>query len=280
MNLLDMIMRVPIPEPWGEGEKIPWNDPDFSERMLKEHLSQSHDAASRRFEKIDRQVAWIHSHVLGETPTRILDLGCGPGLYTSRLARLGHICVGIDFSPASVAYAKTQVEQASLACTYIHEDIRQADYGTGYGLAMLIFGEFNVFRPEVAEAILRKAHHALSENGCLLLEPHTFNIVQTLGEAASSWYSTASGLFSAHPHLCLEENFWDAERAVTTTRYFIIDATTGVVTRHAASMQAYTDEDYRALLADCGFSDVTFFPSLTGSMVEDTYGLFVIMARK
>jgi predicted TPR repeat methyltransferase len=44
--------------------------------------------------------------VLQSEPQRILDLGCGPGLYTQRLASLGHTCVGIDISPASIAYAR------------------------------------------------------------------------------------------------------------------------------------------------------------------------------
>jgi hypothetical protein len=80
MNLLDMIERTAIPAPWSEGEKIPWDEPGFSERMLKEHLSQEHDAASRRTEHIDAHVDWIHRELLGERPARVLDLGCGPGL--------------------------------------------------------------------------------------------------------------------------------------------------------------------------------------------------------
>jgi 2-polyprenyl-3-methyl-5-hydroxy-6-metoxy-1,4-benzoquinol methylase len=126
-NLLDLVHRQPIPEPWAEGETIPWSDPHFSSRMLKEHLSQEHDGASRRFEVIDQHVGWIHHEVLSERPTRILDLGCGPGLYTSRLSRLGHECTGIDFSPASIAYARKQAEREVLRCTYLQEDIRTAD---------------------------------------------------------------------------------------------------------------------------------------------------------
>ena len=87
--------------------------------MLKEHLSQEHDAASRRAAIIDGQVAWIHDHLLQGNPTRILDLCCGPGLYANRLARLGHRCVGIDFSPASIAYARERSEAGGLSCTYI-----------------------------------------------------------------------------------------------------------------------------------------------------------------
>ena len=48
MNLLNLTHRTSPPEPWAEGDKLPWHDPDFSRRMLREHLSQAHDAASRR----------------------------------------------------------------------------------------------------------------------------------------------------------------------------------------------------------------------------------------
>ncbi len=262
MQLLNMIQRVPQPEPWSEGDNIPWNDPAFSARMLKEHLSQAHDAASRRAAIIDRQVQWIHAHILQHQPARILDLGCGPGLYARRFAALGHTCTGIDFSPASIDYARRQAAGNHLNCAYTLADLRQADYGTGHDLAMLIFGELNVFRPDDARLILRKVCAALKPGGVLLLEPHTFDAVRELGQEAASWYTTASGLFSEQPHLVLTEHFWDADTRTATTRYFIVDAASGTVTRHASTMQAYTDDDYRALLTDCGFDRVAFYPAL------------------
>lgn len=87
MKITDIVKRTPKPEPWVEGDKIPWNDPDFSERMLREPLTQDHDLASRRTAIVDGQVAWIHDHMLGGKPGKVLDLGCGPGLYASRLAK-------------------------------------------------------------------------------------------------------------------------------------------------------------------------------------------------
>jgi SAM-dependent methyltransferase len=280
LNLQDIVCRQSVPKPWAEGEKIPWNDPAFSRRMLGEHLSQDHDAASRRFEIIDRHVKWIHDQVLKGNPTRILDLGCGPGLYMSRLAELGHRCVGIDFSPASIAYARGQAEEASLECTYIQGDIRTADYGDEYGLVMSIFGEFNVFRPEEARDVLEKARRALVPGGFLLLEPHTFEAVVKIGEQPSLWYTTETGLFSDEPYLCLQENFWDAEDHVAIERYYIIDAATGEVARHSASTQAYTDEEYRSLLAECGFGKVVFYPSLDGSVDSSTGDLVGILSQK
>ena len=280
LKLLDIVRRQGVPEPWAEGEKIPWNDPDFSRRMLNEHLSQEHDAASRRFEIIDNHVKWIHDQVLKGNPTRILDLGCGPGLYTNRLARLGHRCVGIDFSPASIAYASEQAEEAGLECTYIQQDIRTADYGDEYGLVMSIFGEFNVFRPEEAKGILEKAYRALVPNGFLLLEPHTFGTVAKIGKQPPLWYSTEKGLFSDEPHLYLQENFWNTEDNVAIQRYYIIDAATGAVTRHSASTQAYTNEEYRSLLAECGFGKVVFYSSLDGSLDSSEGDLVGILSQK
>ncbi|MBN1810998.1 MAG: class I SAM-dependent methyltransferase [Anaerolineae bacterium] len=275
MNLMDLINRAGVPEPWTEGEKIPWDEPGFSERMLEEHLSQEHDAASRRFEYIDTHVDWIHRELLGGRPARVLDLGCGPGLYTSRLARLGHTCVGIDFSPASVAYARDEAQREGLACTYVHQDLRAADYGTGFDLVMFIFGELNAFRPADAETILRKARGALADGGVFLLEVSRFEALEKWGKSGPSWYSSPIGLFSDRPHLCLEETFWDEEQSVVTRRFFVVDAESGEVTPHAMGTQAYTDEGYRGLLGRCGFEDVTFSPSLPGGAE-----LFPIVARK
>lgn len=261
MRLIDIVNRAVPAVPWAEGEKIPWHDPAFSRRMLREHLSQAHDAASRRAPTIERQVGWIHGALLGERPSRVLDLGCGPGLYTGRLARLGHECVGIDFAPASIAYARAEAEAQGLACHYVEQDIRTAEYGSGYDLAMLLFGEFNVFRPVEARSLLDKMCAALVPGGLLLLEPHTYAAVRGLGEQPATWTSAEAGLFSDRPHLCLTDSHWDEEQTTATERYYIVDAESGAVTRHASSTQAYTDEQYRELLAGCGLAGITFYPS-------------------
>ena len=278
MTLLSLISRIPTPEPWSEGDNIPWNEPGFSARMLTEHLSQDHDAASRRFEKIDRHVHFIHG-LLGERPSRILDLGCGPGLYATRLARLGHRISGIDFSPASIEYARGLAESEGLDCRFDLADLRSAVFGRGYDLAMLIFGELNVFPRSSAADILQRAHAALNDGGLLLLEPHTFEGVRGQG-CRQEWWTSNGGLFSARPHLVLEETFWEDTHNTRTDRYYVIDAETTEVSRHAASYQAYRPDEYNRLLAESGFSDVQVYPSLTGEEDPQQPGLFVLTARK
>jgi SAM-dependent methyltransferase len=264
------------PKPWAEGEKIPWNDPDFSRRMLKEHLSQKHDAASRRTPKIKKHVDWIHNYLLDGNPSRILDLGCGPGFYTARLAKLGHVCRGIDFGPASIEYA---VKHAHENCTYTLGDVRTTGFGSGYDLVMLIFGEFNVFKPEDAKLILKKAYAALNPGGKILLEVTTCDAVYELGVQPATWYSAENELFADQPHLCLMESFWDDELSVAIERYYILDADSGDVTRYSASTQAYENDQFIALLEDTGFHSSEFFPSLTGES-DDQSQMIVLLAQK
>jgi SAM-dependent methyltransferase len=280
MHLLNIVHRHVVPEPWSEGEKIPWNDPEFSQRMLREHLSQDHDWASRKSATIDRHVDWIRQQIPVTGFARVLDLGCGPGLYASRLSGGGLECVGIDFSPASIEYARGVAQREHLTCTYRLEDVRQADFGTDYNLVMFVYGELNVFRPQEAGRILEKAWAALCPGGSLVLEVHTFDVVHQMGSQSPSWHSEEKGLFSARPHLYLEEDFWDAVHSVATTRYFIVDAGTGDVTRYAASVQAYTQDEYLALLKEAGFEKVEIFPSLTGEEDPTQANLFVLLAHK
>lgn len=47
-TICDIVDRAQAPAPWSEGDNIPWDEPEFSERMLAEHLSQEHDLALRR----------------------------------------------------------------------------------------------------------------------------------------------------------------------------------------------------------------------------------------
>jgi SAM-dependent methyltransferase len=278
MTLDELVSRSRHPEPWFEGDNLPWSDPEFSERMLREHLSQNHDAASRRGVRIKRQTAWIHERLLEGHAAKVLDLGCGPGLYANRLVGLGHECHGIDFGPASIAYATESAR--GLRCSYQCEDLRSAEYGQGHHLVMLIFGEFNTFNPADARTVLRKCRSAIRPDGLLLLEPHTFEFIRGMAQKPASWRTSEGGLFLDRHHLCLEERFWNDSARTTTTRYYVIDAATANVTRYACSYQAYTEVDYRAVLAECGFTDVTFYPSLTGEADHPEEGLFALTARR
>lgn len=254
-TLLDMT-HAPCPQPWQTGEKIPWHEPEFSARMLAQHLSQEHDWASRRQCVVLQQLACL-AQILGPSPKRVLDLGCGPGLYVQHLAQQGHRCTGVDFSPASIDHARQQASEAGLDIDYHLQDVRQYRPGNErFELVMMLFGELNVFRPEEARQLLRTAHSALADNGVLLVEVSTFAAVREQGSQPATWEALEQGLFSAKPHLYLQAHAWDETTATASSRYSIIDAATAQVEHYGSTSQAYRDEQYLMLLKDAGFSRV------------------------
>lgn len=279
MKIKQLLERDPKPTPWSTSDKLPWNEPDFSRRMLHEHLRQDHDMASPRAGKIDKHVEYIHAELLSRRPTRILDLGCGPGLYTSRLAKLGHTCVGVDFSPASIEYARNEANDKSLDCTYIQKDIRETSFSENFGLVMMLHGEMNTFSKTEIREILKNVESVLDGNGILLLTASTVDGIKPPQPIQRTWESHHSGLFSDVPYLELDEVIWDSDSKTLVERYFIVDVNTGNVSAYSGYNQAYTNKEYESLLKNCGSDDVKLMPPLSG-MEDYPFCAITILGRK
>jgi SAM-dependent methyltransferase len=279
VNLIDIVNHTPTTADCWDGQyKIPWDEPAFSQRMLAEHLSQDHDMASRTADKIDAQVRWLHEVILGGHSARILDLACGPGLYTERLTALGHTCRAIDFSPASIEYARSHAARPD-QCEFVLGDLRFADLGGDYDLAIMIYGEFNAFAPSEAETLLARTHRALRPGATIVIEAHTPEQIERTGTAQGSWYGEPSGLFSDRPHLCLMTNQWHSEQSVAETTFFIIDAATAEMTVHRNTLQGYSLDAYRSMLTAAGFSSVEILPAWGKSELSPRDELLLLRAR-
>ena len=271
--------QVP-PTPWVEGDNIPWQNPDFSERMLIEHLSQQHDLGSRRTSTIEAHVHFIERQLHGLDSAHVLDLGCGPGLYLHRLARLGHRGHGIDFSPAAIDHARSVAVHEGLDCHFEQADLRHANFGEGFDAVLLIYGQINVFTRQHARDILQRAHAALEPGGTLLLEAQTPAAVRGSVNNTTDWTAAQHGLFTSKPHVLLHERFWDESSRTATERWYVIDAETGAVDRYAMSTCSYDADELVRILRSVGFERVVTHQSLTGDEAAASPGLFALAASR
>lgn len=111
------------PEPFSTyTADVLWTDPHISEQMLGFHLDGTVDISSRRTSFIEASVAWMSEAFSLGPGVSVLDLGCGPGLYTNRWARCGADVTSIDFSARSIAYAREDAARKGLAVNYVHAD--------------------------------------------------------------------------------------------------------------------------------------------------------------
>jgi SAM-dependent methyltransferase len=280
LAIQDILERRTPPIPWEEGDNIPWNEPEFSRRMLAAHLSQAHDLASRRSGIIDTHVEFIDYTIGRGRRARVIDLGCGPGLYLHRLALLGHRGVGIDFSPASIEHARRVAKEEGLECTFQCTDLRQAPFGDGFDAALLLFGQINVFTRQHALDILTRAYGCLAAGGVLILEPQHPSVVREDGKASSDWSAASQGLFSAAAHLLLHERAWEESSRSATDRWYVIDAERSTVRRYAMTTCSYEPLELQDTLLAIGFDDVTLLPSLAVDGDDEVGPLFALVARK
>ncbi len=92
------------PKLWQRSKEEFWDDEHISKSMLEMHLDPNLELASRKADTIKQSVEWLSTIIAPKS--KILDLGCGPGLYTEKLSSLGYDVIGIDYSKRSIAYAK------------------------------------------------------------------------------------------------------------------------------------------------------------------------------
>lgn len=252
MKISDIVNRPDIFTVCETGAKIPWNDPEFSKRMLQNHLSQEHDWASRPNAVIRRHTDWIAVQ-LHDPKAHILDLGCGPGLYTHMLALGGYSCVGVDFGPASIEYAQTKAKESGLELEYVLADVREYRPKGLFDLVMMVFGELNEFSSEDALLLLLKAANCLKPNGKLLLEIQTPDAVYGQGQEPPAWEAVNDGVLAAGPYVCLTENAWDELSNRSATRWHVIREN-GEVLSFASCTQSYDKWEFRRLLTEAGFN--------------------------
>jgi len=202
--------------------RLPWGDADFSARMLAEHLDDRHDLASRRPSIIDTHVDWLRSIVEGDGG-RVLDLGCGPGLYLERLAGAGWECTGVDVSPAAIEHAERRAREAGLRCRYVVGDFRSAEVASDFDLVLCLFGELSTVPVDDVDRVLTDMAGRLRDGGRGVIELSTRAGVRSKGDRPDTWYTADGGLFADGAHLVMRESRWFEDVSASVERWWVVD---------------------------------------------------------
>jgi SAM-dependent methyltransferase len=273
--------RPERPAAWAQGGNLPWNDPDFSRRMLREHLDESHGAASRTTVERAQQIDWLWEQLGLQPGLRLLDVTCGPGLYAVELARRGVTVTGIDFSPASIDYARQLAVDQGVAerCTFVEQDVRVADFGVAdFDAALFLYGQLGVFPQAEAQMLLAKIAGALKPGGRLVVE--LLGAERVDKKNSTWWYTDDTGLWGDAPFLHLGERFWDAEQQLVIERFQILHLESGALDEILLCDQIYTIATMTAMLQQAGFATIASHPAWAGLPLYDAGEWVVYVAQK
>ena len=161
-----------------------WTDEHTSKQMLSFHLSEAVDVSSRNAEFITRSVDWITTEFDIGRDTKIADFGCGPGLYTARLAKRGAVVTGIDFSKRSIEYAKEVADREKLNITYVNQNYLEYETEDRFDLVLMIMCDFCALSPTQRKGLLRKFRKILKPRGAVLLDVYSLSAFEQKEEVA------------------------------------------------------------------------------------------------
>ncbi len=280
-HLADFPKRNKAPIPWVDKvPDFPWDDISFSTRMLREHLNQSHNLASRRQEIQNQQISWMEDAWFKPGNVKsVLDLTCGPGLIGNELARRGYKVTGIDVSPAAIGHAISVAEAEGLDVEYSRGDIREVEYGSNYDAAIMTYGLPSSFSRAELLKLLRKVNDALAPTGLAVLE--FVSIPQMKHEVGRTWHTrTEGGLFGQQPYLYLRESTFHDDAAAGCQMHYIIRMDTSEVEEYSICYQGYELAEVRQLAEINGFRSVTEFGSLEGEQFTPESDWLVAILQK
>jgi len=275
------------PGMYEQGTSNIWTDSYLQHGMLESHLDDETDGASFPLEKRNALIRFIDRLCPVEIYPRILDLGCGPGLIASALARGGRKVTGIDFSPNSISYARNQAEQDGLLIRYIEGNYLTADL-TGeecsppkggdsyYDLVIMISYDFTVLSPVERVQLLAKVHEVLRPGGIFLLDVFTTNRQPALAECRR-FEMGRGGYWSRGDYLLLTQN-WLYEDAVSCRQHILLDELD--MRSFNIWEQLFTPEELTHEMSEAGFETIECYADHAGSDYVSDKGQLIVAARK
>ncbi|MCP4021269.1 MAG: methyltransferase domain-containing protein [Desulfobacteraceae bacterium] len=254
LKVKDIINLPQKPELYQKGTAMMWTDSYISKQLLDVHLNPDLDLASRKKKTIDSTVEWILDKA-GKRKLKILDLGCGPGLYSQLLAKKGHQVTGVDFSKHSIKYAAKTAKADNLDIEYRQQNYLELDDQEKFDLVILIFTDFGVLTPDDRSRLLSNIHRALKPGGTFLFDVlNDKNIDQMMSE--KSWEISEKGFWRENPYLALSDSFYYPENKVVLYQHCVIDEDNCDVYRFWTHF--FSHEDLSAILSKNRFEHIEF----------------------
>jgi SAM-dependent methyltransferase len=256
-----------------------WTDPHRAGQMLSYHLNSDIEAASRSSEFIDRSVAWMVKYFDLNSQSKVVDFGCGPGLYCSRFARQHIDITGIDFSENSIAYAQRYAEETQLPVAYIKQNYLEYKEVDKYDLAIMIMCDFCALSPEQRKQMLSVLYRSLKKGGKLVIDVYSLAGFKERKEAAFYERAQLAGFWSEKDYFAFVNSFKYEDEKVVLDKYTVFEEGGKNYTVYNW-LQYFSLQSLAKEFELAGFSVFAYFADVAGGKYAESNTEFALVAEK
>jgi SAM-dependent methyltransferase len=261
MNIEDIIFKSTQPPLYEKGTAFMWTDDHISKQLLNIHLNPEIDLASRKMSSIQLTVDWLLSLFQDGKPLEILDLGCGPGLYSQRFARQGHHVTGVDISKHSIDYAVATSREMNLGINYLHADYLELELPEKkFDLVTMIYTDLGVLEPHERAGLIKFVYRVLGKGGMFVFDVLSDKNFETK-TTPKTWEALNTGFWRSIPHLVLSESFAYPEEKVILYQHMVLDESDRTDV-YRFWTHFFSHEDMQSILDAHGFTEIKFYDNI------------------
>lgn len=214
----------------------------------------------------------------GKSRGLLLDLACGTGSVSVRLAKKGYEVIGVDLSPEMLSEAQNKAYSAGQNILFLCQDMTALDlYGTVDAAVCTLDGLCHLPNEESVQAALRKVSLFMNPGGVFLFDVNSVykhravlgnnTFVYDTDDVYCVWQNT---LLSDGVTVQMDLDFFEP----------VSDAGDYVRQSERFTERAYPRETLEAMLKKAGFTVLDVFDGYSGKPAHDTSERLLFAVRK
>ncbi|MFF3919254.1 class I SAM-dependent methyltransferase [Streptomyces sp. NPDC001852] len=206
---------------------LPYGDPAFSARLLREQTDTTTTDSSRPPAAVEQQLAWLCTTLPGWRAGRVHHPLCGPGNYAAALGGHGLTAyVGVDAGPAVVEHARRRFAGQDHIRFVLGDATETAapPEEPACDTLLLTYDAANFFAPHALRALLGSLVRGLRPGGTAVLDLRLAEDGTAGFDEGRRVHRRRTGsVFRDGPHLLLSEGFTAADGALLGHRIVAVD---------------------------------------------------------
>lgn len=208
----------------------------------------------------------------------LLDLGCGTGSVTERLAEKGYDMIGVDYSSEMLDIAMQKASKEKHGILYLLQDMREFElYGTVNAVISLCDSMNYITEDEDLLTVFKLVNNYLDPGGIFIFDLNTeFKYKELLGEQTITE--------SREDCTFIWDNYYDEEEMINEYELtlFVQEQESKLYERFQEYhyQKAYKLEKVKALLEEAGLEFVTIYEAMTKDEPSETSERVYVVARE